>query len=430
MDEKILVLSISAWSSDWGMDTWPLLMEGRNPDHVANICLRGETPDSNACNHYFYISENKVINSIFKRRVKTGCKVEAEIQNVENKSDLDKQKERYQKMKKHRSFFLLMVREILWKVGKWKSRELHDFITDFSPDMILYSMDGYIHFNRLCRYAKRISDAKSIGFFVDDTFTYEQSHKLGNRIFRFFQRWSLKKLARETDAFWAITDMTKEEADKVFGINCTVITKPVRNTATYEEKKVTFPIQILYTGNLLIGRDKSLIKVINALKEIPDSSRKFALDVYTNTVLEASVEQAISCDFCRIHPPISKEEVLNLQTKADVLLFLEDIDGPDAKTARLSFSTKITDYLSAGKCIFAVGCAETAPMQYFIKNQAAMVASSEKAIKECFAAILQDTDILAEYAKQAYEVGIKNHDKKKILQIVDSTIRQVLDKQS
>lgn len=425
--EKILILSISAWNSEVGMDTWPTLMEGRNADHVANICLRGETPDSNVCNHYFYISENKVITSIFRRGVKTGCRVEKN-RNGENNSDLRKQKDRYQKLKKRRSFFLLMAREILWKLGKWKSRELYDFISDFSPDVILYSMDGYIHFNRLCRYAKKISDAKSIGFFVDDNFTYKQSRKLDDLIFRFFQRRSLKKLVHETDAFWAITDMTKEEADTVFGINCTVLTKPIRNTPVYEEKEVTFPIQILYTGNLLIGRDKSLIKVVNALKEIPDSSQKFALDVYTNTTLETNVEQAISCDFCKIHPPIPKEEVLKLQAKADVLLFLEDIDGPNAKTARLSFSTKITDYLSAGKCVFAVGCTDTAPMQYFIKNQAAMVASSEKAIKECFVMIVQNTDILSEYAKRACEVGIKNHDKKTILQTADSTIRRVLDK--
>lgn len=428
MEKKILVLSISSWNSATGMDSWPTLLEGRNPDCVANICLRGETPDSSACNHYFYISENKVIKSIINRSVKTGSKREKTVQSTDINADLTKQKTRYQKMRKHRSFFPLMAREILWKVGKWKSRELYDFITEFSPDVILYSMDGYIHFNRLCRYAKKVSGAKSIGFFVDDNFTYKQSKRLDDRVFRFFQRRALKRLARETDAFWAITDMTKEEADKVFGINCTVLTKPVRSIPVYEEKKATFPIQILYTGNLLIGRDQSLIKVVNALKEIPESAEKFTLDVYTNTMLEEAVKQAISCDICRLHPPIPKEEVLELQKEADILLFLEDIDGPNAKTARLSFSTKITDYLSAGKSIFAVGCMDTAPMQYFVKNRAAIVASSEHEIRERLEEIRRNPDILSEYAKQTCEVGKKNHDKKKILQIVEDTICQVLDK--
>lgn len=430
MDKKILVLSISAWNSAVGMDTWPTLMEGRNPDHVANICLRGETPDSNVCNHYFYISENKVIKSIINRSIQTGSKKDAAVavQNDETDTDLKKHKTRYQKMKKHRSFFFLMAREILWKVGKWKSRELYDFIMEFSPDVILYSMDGYIHFNRLCRYAKKISTAKSIGFFADDNFTYKQSRRFGDLAFRYFQRRSLKKLVRETDAFWAITDMTKEEADKVFGIDCTVITKPVLSTPMYVEKKIEFPIHILYTGNLQIGRDKSLVKVVNALKKTPDPARKFVVDIYTRTELEADVEHSIKCDFCHIHPPIPQEEVLKLQKTADILLFMEDIDGPDAKTARLSFSTKITDYLSAGKSILAIGSNDTAPIQYFIKNQAAIVATSEKEIEERFAEIVQNTDILVEYASRACEIGKKNHNKEDILRTVDSTIRQVLDK--
>lgn len=428
MDKKVLVLSISAWNSAVGMDTWPTLMEGRNPDHVANICLRGETPDSNVCNHYFYISENKVIKSIINRSIQTGSKKDAAVQNDETDTDLKKHKARYQKMQKHRSFFFLMAREILWKVGKWKSRELYDFIMEFSPDVILYSMDGYIHFNRLCRYAKKISKAKSIGFFADDNFTYKQSRRFGDRAFRYFQRRSLKKLVRETDAFWAITDMTKEEANKVFRIDCTVVTKPVLSTPMYVEKKIEFPIHILYTGNLQIGRDKSLVKVVNALKKTPDPERRFMVDIYTKTVLEEDVEHSIKCNFCHIHPPIPKEEVLKLQKTADILLFLEDIDGPYAKTARLSFSTKITDYLSAGKSILAIGCDDTAPMQYFIKNQAAIVATSEKEIEERFADIVQNTDILVEYARRACEIAKKNHNKEDILRTVDSTIRQVLDK--
>ena len=78
--------------------------------------------------------------------------------------------------------------------------------------------------------------------------------------------------------------------------------------------------------------------------------RKFFIEVYTNTRLDPEFLEKIDPAVCCIHPPIPQAEVLVKQKAADVLLFLEDIDGPHAKTARLSFSTKITDYLSAGKC--------------------------------------------------------------------------------
>ncbi len=424
-DKKILILSVSAWNSKVGADTWPTLVSGLNPDNIASISLREEAPDSPNCNNYFVLSENRVLKSIFKKSIKTGRKVERVSTSDNPSADLQEHNLRYQKMSKKRSFWSLMAREAVWKIGKWKSKELDDFLTDFAPDVLLYSMDGYIHFNRICRYAKKKTNAKSIGFFCDDNFTFKQPQRFSSKIFRIFQRHSLKKLARNTDAFWAITDMTKKEADETFDINCAVITKPLNSEPVYKAWQINEPISILYTGNLQIGRDKSLVKVVNALKELNREKTYFTVDVYTKTVLADEILKELKCDFCKIHSPVPKSEVFTLQEKADILLFLEDIDGINSKTARLSFSTKITDYLSSGKSIFAVGRLDTAPMQYFINNDIAIVADTNAEMIAKFKSILDDPNILCEYAKKACECGIKNHKKDDILKIVHNSIEQL-----
>jgi len=424
-DKKILIISISAWNSKVGADTWPTLVGGLNPNNIANISLREEPPDSLACNNYFVLSENKVIKSVLKRKIKTGRRVERCLTEENVSSDLAKHNLRYQKMGKKRGFFGLFAREVVWKLGKWKTKELDEFIELFKPDVILYSMDGYIHLNRICRYVKIKTGAKSIGFFVDDNFTYKQSNRFGLKMFRFLQRHSLKKLAKQTDAFWAITDMTKREADEFFGIDCTVVTKPLKKDAVYQDWQVGEPIRILYTGNLQIGRDRSLIKVVEALKEINREKIFFQVDVYTKTQLSEDVKAQLDCGFCTLHKPVPQREVLKLQEQADILLFLEDIDGPDARTARLSFSTKITDYLSSGKCIFAVGCIDTAPMQYFLENRAAIIATTFIEMVEKFKAILENKNLLAQYAKQACECGNRNHKKENVLKIVHESIEQL-----
>ena len=119
--------------------------------------------------------------------------------------------------------------------------------------------------------------------------------------------------------------------------------------------------------------------------------------------------------------------MLAKQTEADVLIFLEDIDGPDAHTARLSFSTKITDYLSSGACIFAVGCADTAPMQYFIQNRAAAVATSEQELELRLRELLDGApNTLAALAERAAAVGMEKHSKAHVLgtfhQVIDETL--------
>ena len=422
---KILAITVSSWNSKVGSNTWPTLLEQYGKDNVANICLREERPDSNVCSRYFVVSENRVLKSVLDRRIKTGREITPEFVKEDKSEDLDEHNKRYQKMKKKRRYSMLLGRELVWMLGKWCTKELDDFLDSFKPDVIVYSMEGYIHLNRIIEYSIKRTGASSVGYFWDDNFTYKQSTKIGHRVYRFFQRKSLKKLAGMTNSFFAISSMTKREADEFFGVNCRILTKPLNNLPLVNREEINMPIRMLYTGNLLIGRDRSLFKIVSAIDRLSDAP--FTLDVYTQTILTDEKKHALEeSGVCKIHAPIPQSEVLEKQKAADILLFLEDIDGPDAHTARLSFSTKITDYLSSGKSIFAVGCRETAPMQYFIENDAAIVASSDEEIFNALSLILASPNQLNDYAERARDTGIRNHSKEIILGVFDETIKEVI----
>ena len=318
---------------------------------------------------------------------------------------------------------MLLARELVWKVGRWKTPELDAFLDSFQPDIILHSMEGYIHLNRIIQYTIQRTGAKAIGYIWDDNFTYKQSSHLGYKIYRFFQRKSLKRLAKKTTEFFAISEMTKQEADAFFGINSIVLTKPLSSTPSVSYSDLKLPIKMLYTGNLFIGRDRSLLRVVKAVKQLPKNS--FVIDVYTKTQLSKEMLIELESDICHIHAPISQKEVLERQKQADVLLFLEDIDGPDANMARLSFSTKTTDYLSSGRCIFAVGCADTAPMQYFMQTKAAITACSVTEIADKLQTLPKEINLIEEYAHIAAQVGVTNHSREKIQEVFNKTIQNV-----
>ena len=422
---RILVITVSSWNKRVGSNTWTSLLEGVDPANVANICIREETPDNPACSRYFAISENRVLRSILRRRTQTGREIiPVAVADDTPSEDKEAHDRRYAQMKKKRRYSMLMARELVWWLGRWRTPELDAFLDDFKPDVILHSMEGYIHLNRIIRYAIRRTGARAVGYVWDDNFTYRQSKKAGYKVYRHFQRRSLKRLARQTDAFFAISDMTKREADAFFGIDCTVLTKPLSRTPVlHDYSNFQRPIRMLYTGNLLIGRDRSLLRLVKAAEHLPAGS--FEIDVYTQTALSEDKKRTLEASgICRIHAPIPQAEVLAKQTEADVLIFLEDIDGPDAHTARLSFSTKITDYLSSGACIFAVGCADTAPMQYFIQNRAAAVATGEQEIELRLRELLDGApNTLATLAERAAAVGMEKHSKAHVL----GTFHQVMD---
>jgi len=419
---KILVITVPSWNSRVGANSWATLLKDYPAENLASIYIRDEAPDSEVCSRYFAISENRVLKSVFRRNEKTGFEITACAANAEANKDLQAHNERYVRMKRKRRYSMLLARELVWKVGKWHTAELDAFLDSFEPDIILHSMEGYIHLNRLVEYAVRRTGAAAVGYIWDDNFTYKQSPEFGYKIYRFFQRRSLKKLAKITTEFFAISEPTKKEADEFFGVNCHLLTKPLLRMPTAYKVSGRFPLKMLYTGNLLIGRDRSMLRISQALREVNHGRCRMELDIYTQTVLPEEILDKIQNEYCRIHKPISQKEALKRQREADILLFAEDIDGKDAKVARLSFSTKITDYLSTGKCIFAVGNKETAPMQYFVENGAAIVCGNDSEILNNLQKICGDINVVDEFAEKATAAARRNHAPESIRKVFDEVL--------
>ena len=112
-----------------------------------------------------------------------------------------------------------------------------------------------------------------------------------------------------------------------------------------------------------------------------------------------------------------------MQKDSDVLLFLEDLSAENLD-ARLSFSTKITDYFSTGKCILAVGNCDLAPMQYFSDTNSALVVYNEEEIQTCLEQLLEP-QVLAEFAQNAVRCGMENHSAEYILKTFDDVLMRV-----
>lgn len=402
---KILVCTVNSWNSRVGDNTFPLLLQGYPKDCIASLFIREETPDSQVCGKFFRISENKVMKSILHRNIKTGEVVTPEEEKTNG--EYNQQVQRYQN-KKHFYYFKLYAREIVWKLGKWKSPELNSFIDEFHPDIIVYEMSRYIHLNNIVRYIIKYTGAKGIGCFWDDTFTYKQEKSFGYKFLRFFQRRNLKKLAKATKNFFAITNKTKREADSCFDIDCVVLTKPILTSNPFippENKDIR---HILYTGNLGIGR----LDVIKNIASILRDLEGIELDIYTNTTLSTQEVDEIANNHVRIHKAVSQQEVQFLQKEADILLFVESLDNKN-KIARLSFSTKITDYYSAGKCILAVGNSDLAPIEMFQDNKTAIVVTNMKELPNAIES-LRDYNLISQYAEKAYQIGQSDYSYQKI----------------
>ena len=138
------------------------------------------------------------------------------------------------------------------------------------------------------------------------------------------------------------------------------------------------------------------------------------LDIYTTDTLTEEQKTALNRNGCGVKGALPLDQVQQVQNEADVLVFVESLEKKFRYTARLSFSTKITDYLKSGKCIFAVGDSQIAPMDYFARFDSAVTATSYDQIGEKLTMLAEDPSLIEQYGRKAFECGKMNHDKLKM----------------
>lgn len=423
---RVLVSTIPSWSQRSGANTFATLFQDYPSDKLANIYVKADLPDSKVCSRYFRILEGSVLKSILRSSTTTGSEVKR-VDAIEQDDDESKtERKRYAFFLQHRWTLFLWLRELGWKIGKWRSKELDNFLESVNPEVFVYHMQDYWYFNRLNEYIiRKTNPKKTIVYLWDDCFTYKQKpYSLLARINRYIARKQVKRLISMSDEVLAINPTMKEEADKEFNVNSIVITKPILTTSFSPYIiNSTRPIRIVYSGSLIIGRDKSIAILVECLKEINKNGIKVVLDIYSGTVLSAKQMNRLNIpgiSTVRGHLPQTK--VFEEQEKADLLLFVEDLNNRKDNVARLSFSTKITDYLSRNRAILAIAPKDIAPTKYLIEQDAAFVCSNKTEIMASLMKIVENPEILGEYASKARSCGECNHSKSKILFLFTSII--------
>lgn len=421
---KVLVVSINAWRENSGINTLMNLFRSWDPNSLAQIYTRSALPFTDVASRFFQISETKVLKSIIKRKTRSGIEVFSQPFGGTKSQDQLSEEARYKKG--GHSILMSVARELVWLLGKWKTKELDSFVNDFSPDVLFFPIYSSVYMGLIQLHVYKKTNKPIVCYMSDDNYTYKSIAKTPiNLIHRFFLRKVIKKIIANCSELFVITPKQKEECDRLFCVKSTVLTKGIDySDLKYTKPTVSTPIRMVYTGKLIIGRWMSLASIVAAMGEINKNGEKIKLDIYTTDLLSENQMKLLNKNGCTVKEALDFEGVQKVQREADVLVFVECLKKKYSGVARMSFSTKLTDYFSSGKCIFAVGNRDVAPIDYLIKEDAAVVASSEDEIVFELTRIAEDVELIANYGKKAYDCGKRNHDKNVIDRLFRDKILQ------
>ncbi len=436
---NILLISDATWADDNNIgNTFSNLFQFWSKDKLAMIYARPDLPNTVVCDNFFQISENRLIGRLFNKNIKSGIKINTSMLekiNIEKdtlRNDEEKGKKIYRFFLKYRWNIFLLARELLWKISKWKTKELDEFIEEYNPDIILSLACASIYMNNLQQYVIKHSKSKSTIYFVDDVYSLKQlSFSPLFWINKYLIRRSIKKTVEASNIIYTIVAKQKEEYDKSLKIQSKLLTKGgVFDIVPDTKIKGVYPYKFVYTGNIYAGRWESLEMVGRALDKINLIGEKGILYIYSKNILTSKMKRVLSeIKSIKYMGAIPASDVNRVQNDSDILVHVESFRIRAKLSTRLSFSTKLIDYFAKGKCILAVGDQKSASIEYLKNNNAAIVVDDLDKIQEQIKNLIDNPQIIEEYGLNAWKCGERNHQIGKIQRVLYDDLKILVEEE-
>lgn len=423
---KILVLSNTPWTNDNSFgNSFGNIFEGLEDVEIASIYCNYGKPNTKLVSRFFQITEKSMLRNLKNSKVPSGQEV---FMDESASSDVAEPKGADLARKK-RWVVMFWARDFIWQIGRWKSPQLKSFIDDFKPDIIFQPVYYVRHMNRIASFIKQYTDVPMYGYVSDDVYTLKQfSMSPFYWINRFLCRAKVKKVVKQCEILYTISEIQRSEYERIFKVPCKVLTK----SANFDEvpaikKEYNKPLQLVFTGNIGTNRWKSLAIIADSLKEINKNGVKAEMKIYTGTPMTEEMKNALNIEGCsQVMGFVSSSEIPTIQSEADILIHVEASDLISKLTVRQSFSTKIVDYLKIARPILAVGPKDVASIEHLIRNDCAIVADNKDELIEKLNEVINDNNKLTEIALKGYECGKKHHNKADYNKMLSEDLRSKL----
>ncbi|MDP3306606.1 MAG: hypothetical protein Q8S15_11070 [Erysipelotrichaceae bacterium] len=150
-------------------------------------------------------------------------------------------------------------------------------------------------------------------------------------------------------------------------------------------------VEFIYAGSLSLNRWKSLLEIAKGIYELNLQGKHACFKLYIPTSWNTREINEIFGQFnVEINNYVSNSEVNEVYSKADVLVHVESFDETFRKFTKYSLSTKIPEYMGAGKPILAYVPAELYGGCFISENKAGLVANNLDELNLCLTQMIDD----------------------------------------
>lgn len=324
---KILVLSNAVWSDNncFG-NSFSNIFDNITGIETANIFCSSGAPYNRIVKRYFQITEKSLLRNLKTKSVSSGKEM---IHSENQKKQVYTSTNKFISFaKSNRAIVFFWIRDLIWKIGRWKSNELKKFIDDFEPDVLFMPLYYSAYLNDIAQFIKQYTGKPMFGYVSDDIYTMRQfSLSPLYWINRLYIRPKIKRTVKECEHLYVISDIQKQEYEKCFHKECKLLWKGAEFKNKPNKKQIGQPVKLVYTGNIGVGRYKQLASIGQVIAKLNSEKKRAELDIYTMTPMSQKMKRAVAVpNAINLKGGISPEEVVKVQNEADILVHVESFD--------------------------------------------------------------------------------------------------------
>lgn len=282
------------------------------------------------------------------------------------------------------------------------------------PPDVLFSPLGSLRFvSAVDTIAKRLRTLV-IPFFCDDWPI--ALYRFGPLVLppRLALRRRIASLMTRTPVLLCGSDAMAREYEHRYGIEALGFMRCVSVPASFTRARdPEGPLKLLYVGGLHLGRWQVIEALGDALRRLEAAGEQATLSVYAPGRDVAALRERLERHgLVRVVGSIRPEDVPAILTQANVLVHVESFDEAIVRFTRLSLSTKLPEYMAAGRAILAIGPASLASIQYVRDTGAGLVVpdAAPAAISDAIRRLARDPVLTTALGRAGWEAARRRHD--------------------
>ncbi|MCX4385593.1 glycosyl transferase family 1 [Micromonospora peucetia] len=374
---RVLVVGAEPFGHTTGTGiTLSNLFGGWPTDRLAQVHLTARAPSTDVCQHYFPLDPRSAPVDYWTRRFVAKGAPGGPPAPAANPAARSAGGRMWQHMRAVADLSpLVLPRQLL----RWTRR--------YRPEVV-YSVLGSVRVMRLACGIARHCGVPLVPHFMDDwpTTLYADGELLG--LGRRAKEANLREVVRLSRSGLCISTPMADEYRRRYRIPFAAFMNCVDGAAFAGYRAGARPpdprsaeggVEFVYAGGLHLGRWASLARIGAALERIVSPLPPARLTVYApERDLEHYASAFADLPAVRLARSVGSTEVLSILRSADVLVHVESFAPELVRYTRLSLSTKIPQYLAAGRPILGHGPGELASMRHIVTADAGLVVGEEK----------------------------------------------------